>query len=547
MNPGLLTLSSWLLIPCLIATGTGSDANVCAPRKAIVRGDATNTGDPRTNRTTLRVLLLSIPAHGPFNPMLALGEELVRRGHSVTLFIPNDESFTRKVGEKVAQAGVTLLSEGVSAFGSLQNTLNSEGDVHGPTQFMDFMFTMANEVEVTIKFLDTYLRTNPVDIIVGHDEIQTSLGCANSFVTIPMVSFSTTLLLKPYTYPSWPWPGLASRASSENLSFVQRLLNLFWHSIMINVVMKNIASLFLLKSIRQYCPNTEIQFLVFPGSVYLPHIIQSAIGFEYARPVSPLATYVGPVLTRFIPPIPTDLHSWLNEKGDKSVVYISMGSILEVTPQRAAAFISGISKTNYSAVWALKNKAVLKDYNIDPSKLFVIEWAPQLSILSHRATGVAILHGGINGLNEALYNEVPVIVIPSFGDQEVLAGRVHHHKYGIHLPTINLSASSLSDSINKIRKKEYTQSLKRLKKIFVQAGGVERAADLVEHYEEVGYDHLVPAYAKYNWSWVQYYNVDVYLLLCALLTFFLCASISCCRCAYRRCCTCLAHKKEKSE
>ena len=32
-------------------------------------------------------------------------------------------------------------------------------------------------------------------------------------------------------------------------------------------------------------------------------------------------------------------------------------------------------------------------------------------------------------------------------------------------------------------------------------------------YEEVGYDHLVLAYAEYQWSWVQYYTVDVWSVL----------------------------------
>ena len=52
-------------------------------------------------------------------------------------------------------------------------------------------------------------------------------------------------------------------------------------------------------------------------------------------------------------------------------------------------------------------------------------------------------------------------------------------------------------------------AVQRLRRMFQEAGGVERAADLIEHYCEVGYDHLVPAYAKYEWTWIQYYNADV--------------------------------------
>ena len=35
----------------------------------------------------------------------------------------------------------------------------------------------------------------------------------------------------------------------------------------------------------------------------------------------------------------------------------------------------------------------------------------------------------------------------------------------------------------------------------------------MEFYADIGYKHLVPAYAKYRWSWVQYYDVDVYALI----------------------------------
>ncbi len=42
--------------------------------------------------------------------------------------------------------------------------------------------------------------------------------------------------------------------------------------------------------------------------------------------------------------------------------------------------------------------------------------------------------------------------------------------------------------------------LARMQMAFEMAGGVDRAADLVEYYWEFGYSHLVPSYAKYNWS-----------------------------------------------
>ena len=50
-----------------------------------------------------------------------------------------------------------------------------------------------------------------------------------------------------------------------------------------------------------------------------------------------------------------------------------------------------------------------------------------------------------------------------------------------------------------------------------RAGGVDKAADLVEFYVNVGYDHLIPGPVKYKWSWIQYYNIDVHVtLLCSV-------------------------------
>ena len=182
---------------------------------------------------------------------------------------------------------------------------------------------------------------------------------------------------------------------------------------------------------------------------------------------------------------PTDLQVWLSEKHVRSVIYISMGSHMPMTDwEFGAAIVKDIVETSYSAVWALRNSTLLMTLGVqlDRSEFFVTSWPLQLSVLDHKSVGMAILHGGANGVHEALYNEVPVIIVPQFGDQFMLAGRISHNKLGIHIPSKNLSILSISDTIKEIDGDEkYIKNIKQLKKVFIQAGGVEQAADLVEH------------------------------------------------------------------
>ena len=64
---------------------------------------------------------------------------------------------------------------------------------------------------------------------------------------------------------------------------------------------------------------------------------------------------------------------------------------------------------------------------------------------------------------------------------------------------------------------------------------MDRAADLIEHYSQVGYDHLIPAYAKYNWSWIQYHNTDVHVMILVILVVVSFTLFKLCQCVCRRC------------
>ena len=224
----------------------------------------------------------------------------------------------------------------------------------------------------------------------------------------------------------------------------------------------------------------------------MPHIVPTAIGLEYPRPLTPLTTYTGPILSPVTDQLPEDVQVWLDSHATGSVVYISMGSVAVLSHEAARAIVEGLHSTGYSAVWSLKkkNRAILDGLELNDKKILLLDWAPQLAILRHRSIRMAILHGGINGVHEALHSGVPIIVLPLFADQPANAVAVVHHGLGVKLDIGNLTGTQIAESISAIDKGNYHKYVARLRKIFHHAGGVTKASDLVEFYADVGYDHL---------------------------------------------------------
>ena len=287
--------------------------------------------------------------------------------------------------------------------------------------------------------------------------------------------------------------------------------------------------------------------------VRVPLIMATTFGFEFAKTRYPLTEYVGPLMMSSFPPLEDKLVEWLGNKRNRSVIYFGMGATGFITTSIAQVIISGILATDFSAVWALpmSDQAVLVGMDIDKDRFFISKWIPRQTLFKHPKLVMTILHCGMNGVQESLYNGLPVVCVPHGFDHFEVAGRLEHAEVGIPLYSMMesfkqgkaFSAEKITQVIRTIAEsQEYRERAKKVQKMYLFAGGARRASDLVEFYAEVGYDHLIPAYAKYEWSWVHYYNLDVYSLL-SLLSFLLIYS------GYRliKCCCSCCKKKPKTD
>ena len=497
--------------------------------------DASRDGSPGSR---LSVLITTPPLAGHAYRMLALGEELVRRGHNVTFCTALNWV---NLDKKAIGRGMTFLSAG--EFPVEEKYLKQIANETVRSNIFLSIPTMLHVFELSIKTTVEYLQQLDLrqwDIIVVDVFLDNTVTCLAQQAGVPVIEVVPRIV---YTHllPEWPFPsGLTLQ--TDDMTFADRVGE-FLTYIMMDIVLR-------WANPTRLATTNGICDAVFhshnPQCVEFPCFSLFPIGYEFSRTSLPLVHYVGPLLTKEkTANFSNDLLEWLASKSEEEVVYISMGSVVVQTAEMAQALVNGLQSTRYSAVWSLKkaNQFILDGLEINSARIFIADWVPQIQLLQHPAVGMAIVHGGTGGVTEALHNGLPIIVIPFIADQHGNAASVQATGAGIGLKQSQLTAKAIKDSIEAIEMGQHRKEAQKIRKLFIEAGGVDKASDLVELYADIGYQHLVPAYVKYKWSWVQYYNVDVKLLLALLLA----GVIYCTAKLFKCCCCCFCRQGSKSK
>jgi hypothetical protein len=124
--------------------------------------------------------------------------------------------------------------------------------------------------------------------------------------------------------------------------------------------------------------------------------------------------------------------AWLDGHADRSVVYVSLGSLAVITHDQFTEFLSGLVAAGYPFLWVLRPDMVGASRDHDtptPQEAIraaggnraarVVAWAPQRDVLRHRAVGCFLTHAGWNSTVEGVVEGVPMVCWPFFGDQQI--------------------------------------------------------------------------------------------------------------------------------
>lgn len=102
-----------------------------------------------------------------------------------------------------------------------------------------------------------------------------------------------------------------------------------------------------------------------------------------------------------------------------------------------------------------------------PSNVKVQGWLPQRDVLAHPNVKVFIAHGGLFGIQEAVYHGVPVLGIPAYGDQFVNLQRGEGLGCALVLDYRRLSEAELRSSlIELLENPKYRINMKEASRVY---------------------------------------------------------------------------------
>jgi MGT family glycosyltransferase len=163
---------------------------------------------------------------------------------------------------------------------------------------------------------------------------------------------------------------------------------------------------------------------------------------------------------------------------DRPCILVSIGTTFE-DEEKLPFFqkvIEAFKDENVSVIM-LSEPGLYKEI---PANFIIRKRIPQLQILPY--LNLVICHGGQNTVAETLSCGIPLIVLPIAYDQSQVASDVVQAGAGVRLKFSRFKPEDLKKTVHEIlNNKEYKQNAEAIQASFKEAGGVDRAALLLEN------------------------------------------------------------------
>jgi MGT family glycosyltransferase len=392
-----------------------------------------------------KILFFNIPAYGHTNPTLPLVAELVRRGEQVIYY--SSETFQ----PAIEQAG--------AAFRSIAIFFNEQTPVD--ENLMRFAYTLIQATqEIIANILPDVIADKPDYII--YDSLCIWGKCIAQILQVPAIASVTTLvspssLLHLKLLASLPLmirSFLEGREEYTKFLAISDQLHKTYH-----IPRPPLAD--------AYNNRAELNI------VYSTKQLQM-----YPNEFNERYKFVGPCIgiRSQAPPFPFD------ETGNEPVIYISLGTVFNNKVHFYHLCLEAFADLKYRVILSVGSKVDIASLGAIPNNFIVKPFVPQLQVLQRAA--LFITHGGMNSVSEALYEGVPLLMIPQAADQTFIAQRVQQLGAGKMLHNTKVNAQNLRKAAEEILAQHtFRKASVALGATFRQSGGPKLAVDEIEEFK----------------------------------------------------------------
>ncbi|KAF5287357.1 hypothetical protein FQA39_LY15960 [Lamprigera yunnana] len=248
--------------------------------------------------------------------------------------------------------------------------------------------------------------------------------------------------------------------------------------------------------------------------------------FHKIRPLVPSVIQIGGGAYREPgKPLPKDLKDTL-DSAKEGFIYFSLGSNVkskDLSEQTRNVILETFRELPYTVLW----KFELDDLPNKPKNVITSKWLSQARVLSHPNVKLFITQGGLQSMEEAIYNHVPFLVMPFFGDQELNSKKIVQKGFGLSVDYKTLTKEHFMENILEvINNPKYKNRVKELADLASDEpmNGIEKAVWWTEYViRHKGARHLrsplldIPTY--------QYYLLDVIAVFAVIVVVIVCLFI----------------------
>jgi zeaxanthin glucosyltransferase len=404
--------------------------------------------------------VLSFTGTGHLNPLIALSQELIRRGHKVTVFEKP------KVRDRVRLAGlefVPLCSEKLQTSRSVPKLRTG---VYAEIAMLRFnLKRVIGDVEQYLEETPRALINAGVNALLVNEVALTGPTVAQ-MLRLPYFLVATTVP-HHFGWSRWSWI-TGHRSSTSCVAWLQSHL-------------LELSALRVRGPVRRALDNYRRRMgLASATSIAtsypcLAHLTQLPRCLELPQ----LATkenihYTGPWISETRPHID---FPW-ERLDERPLVYATLGTTRSLVPAILGMIAEACASLDVQLIITLGNRSDPAQFSNLAGNPIVTRFAPQLDLL--RRAQLVISHGGPNTAFEALTEGKPLVMIPLAYDQPAIAARLVRLHVAEVLPAKRLSVRRIRSAVLKVlRDAHYTESARALQLQMRSMNGAKRAADII--------------------------------------------------------------------